>query len=461
MVDFTQGSSKTGLAAVALCLLLAACRPAPAVSADGIRRELLTMREAADMETVELDSLRRRLVSRRDRLARQAHIQRVAAVVARVRGLRQLRPLDVSLVDRDFVRRFVRETILRDYGEAHVEAYVATLARLGMLPTGYDWIEAIQELLGEQGAGFFDPRSKKLYLREDMPAGEIILAHEVGHAIQDQHFDLHRMQGDPRENEDRSFAIGAVIEGDATLVMVDYMRKTLSVWKALKLVGNLIKIMSMDQQKLEQAPLYIRESLISPYISGLGFVQYLRQRGGKGLVNRAFREPPVSSEQILHPRKYLLGELPVKVTLPDLLPVLGAGWKMLHENTLGEFGVSALLRGSLASRLDAGAASAGWGGDRLRSYRHTDGRMVLVWRMAWDTPKDSREARAALAQYLGARPGFLPAPRGRGARPRGVWQRSWRGKDRGVWLRARGKEVVMIDCSLKVDSAAVHKAMGL
>ena len=448
------------LAVLVLCLWSTACRPPPEQTSDGMRRELLALREAADRETVELVSLRRRLVSRRDQLAQRAHVHEVASVVARVRGLRLRRALDVSLVDRDFVRRFVRESIMRDFGKAHVDAYVATLARLGLLPAGYDWIGSIQDLLGEQGAGFYDPHSNKLYLREDMPAGEIVLAHEVGHAIQDQHFDLVRMQGDPKDNDDRSFAVSALIEGDATLVMVQYLRRTMSFWKALKLAGNLVKILSMDQQKLDQAPLYVRESLTSTYLTGLAFVQSLHQGGGRGLVNRAFRKPPVSSEQILHPKKYLRGELPVKVTVPDLLPVLGQGWKKLHENTLGEFGVTSLLRGSLASRLDASVAAAGWGGDRLRSYRHTDGSMVLVWRTVWDKPQDAREARDALEQYLGARNGFTAGTIIR-APPRGVWQRTWLGKERGVSLSARGREVVLVDCSHKVNSAAVRKALGL
>ena len=447
--------------ALALCLLLAACGARSANSSEGMRRELVSMREAADLETVKLDSLRRRLISRRDQLARQVHIQEVAAVVARVRGLRQRRVLDVSLVDRDFVRRFVRQSIERDYGKAHVDAYVATLARLGVLPVGYDWIGSIMELLGEQGAGFYDPHSKKLYLRQDMPAGEIILAHEIGHAIQDQHYDLVRMQGDYKDNEDRSFAVSSVVEGDATLVMVEYMRKTLSFWKALKLAGNLMQIMAMDQQKLEQAPLYIRESLTSTYIRGLAFVQFLRQRGGKKLLSRAFREPPESSEQILHPSKYLLGERPVKVIIPDLLPVLGAGWKRLHENTLGEFGVATLLRGSLASRMGAWAAAAGWGGDRLRSYRHADGRMVLVWRLIWDNDKEAREARAALERYAGARAGFTSGAVARGKRPQSLWQRRWLARGGGVSLSARGRELVWVDWSAKVDPAALHRALGL
>ncbi len=445
------------LVALALCLCLSACGPRPPTTGE-LRRELRAMREAADLELVQLGSLRRRLVSARANLKQRAHIHEVATVVARVRGLRLRRVLDVSVVDRAFVRKFVRASILREYGEAHVQAYVATLARLGMLPEGYDWIGSIMDLLGEQGAGFYDQHTKKLYLRDDMPAGEIVLAHEVGHAIQDQHYDLVTMMGDPKENDDRSFAIGSLVEGDATLVMMDYMRETMSLLKALELAGSLVKILSMDQQKLEAAPRYVRESLTGTYVRGLAFVQYLRQFGGKRLVNRAFRRPPQSSEQILHPMKYLRGERPVKLTMADLKPALGQGWKALHENTLGEFGVASLLRGSLATRLAADSAAAGWGGDRMRSYRHKDGRMVLVWRTAWDTDKDAREAHAALVRYTGARAGFnAAAPPGRATRS--VKLRRWRAGQRDVWIFARGKEVVLLDCP-RQNSAALRKALG-
>lgn len=414
------------------------------------------MREAADGEKVALMSLRRRLVISRERLERHAHIQRVAAAVAKVRRLKVLHYLDVDMVDRAFVQRFVRRSILRDYGEAHIKGYVATLARLGMLPQGYDWIASIQELLGEQGAGFYDPRTKKLYLRDDMPAGEIILAHEVAHAIQDQHHDLVKMQGDYKDNEDRSFAVSALVEGDATLVMVRYIRETLSLVKAVKLAGSLIQMMSMDQDKIDAAPLYVREGLTGTYLKGLAFVTFLHARGGTRMVDNAFRKPPLSSEQILHPVKYLRRERPVKITLPDLLPALGKQWKVLHENTLGEFGVLSFFRGSLVTRMEATRAAAGWGGDRLRSYRHRDGRMVLIWQQAWDTAGDAREAHGAMVRYLQAR---LDSSGKRKGGARAAVHR-WSLAGREVSLVLNGKRVRLLDCSSKTDAIVARRALG-
>ncbi len=454
MTDHKSTKVRSGL--LLAVLLVSACQGKPTLTPDGARRELAALREATAREQVALISLRRGLVEARERLERHAQIQRVAAAVARVRRLKVLRHLDVEVVDRAFVQRFVRRSILRDYGEAHIKGYVATLARLGMLPKGYDWIASIQELLGEQGAGFYDPRTKKLYLRGDMPAGEIILAHEVAHAIQDQHYDLVKMQGDYKDNEDRSFAVSAVVEGDATLVMVRYMRETLSVIKAFKLAGNLLQMMSMDQEKIEQAPLYVREALTGTYLKGLTFITYLSSRGGTHLVNRAFRKPPASSEQILHPVKYLVGERPVKVTLPDLRPALGKGWSVLHENTLGEFGVLSLLRGSLVTRMEATRAAAGWGGDRLRSYRHRDGRMVLVWHLAWDSAREAREAHGALTRYFAAR---LDAPGRRAGKGKAAAHRWSRGKRR-VTLLLSGKQVRLLDCDSETDAAMARRALG-
>ena len=439
-------------------LMLGACGSrGPRVMDSGER--LLRLRAGAEVERLRLGHLRVRVAARKKRLQKLGQIYGVARGVQQVRGLRLRRSLDVSDVDRAFVRRFVKRSILRDYGPDHVEGYTATLARLGMLPRGYDWVTSLQDLLGEQGAGFYDPHSKKLYLRGDMPATEIILAHEIAHAIQDQHFDIVRMQGDNKDNDDRSFAVSALVEGDATLTMVLYLRETLSWIKAARLLGSMVEMLSMDQQKIESAPLYIRESLIGTYIKGLAFAQALKKIGGEALLNRAFRNLPVSSEQILHPAKYLRGEQPLPVKLPDLLPLLGRGWKQLHENTLGEFGFQVLLRGSLASRMSAEVAAAGWGGDRLRSYRHKSGKELLVWRLLWDKDKDAVQAREALARYLGARHGFSAGKKGRGAG--GAWLRSWAARDHTVQLWGKGREVLLLDLPAGIDVTGLRRALGM
>jgi len=169
--------------------------------------------------------------------------------------------------------------------------------------------------------------------------------------------------------------------------------------------------------------------------------------GGLARVNQAFRHPPVSSEQILHPHKYIAGEQPVKVTIPDLAKLVG-GASVLHENTLGEIGVSVLLSESAGSLL-AGRAASGWGGDRLRGYRRADGQVLLVWRSAWDS-------RADAIQFVD---GMLLHLRGRYGRGR---KRIWRTRGGVAVLRAKGSEVVLVDNARDPAQArAIARACGL
>ena len=326
------------------------------------------------------------------RSQRKAQVDRIAQVVASVRGLALKRPLKVGWIGAADVKVKARQAIERELGAAYLDGYTAAFSRLGLLPVGYPYVEAMLEILGEQVAGYYDPDARQLFVRHDMPADEIVLAHEIGHALQDQHFGLKKLQGDVKVNEDRNFAITALIEGDATQVMEAYLIKTLDMWRAMKLIGSAFRMAAMDNAKLDAAPLFVQEGMMRPYLDGWALVKRLRSLGGRAAVDRAFARPPVSSEQVLHPEKYLAQEAPVEVPAADLGAALGQGWTVVHENSLGEFGVSLILRQAKLPAATVGSASRGWGGDRFRMYRHkASGREVLFWKTAWDTEQDARE----------------------------------------------------------------------
>ena len=143
----------------------------------------------------------------------------------------------------------------------------------------------------------------------------------------------------------------------------------------------------------EQMPSVLRESLLFPYTSGLTFTQRLHGFGGWDAVNAAFAKPPATTEQIIHPAKYDLGEKPITVDLPDdLAKRLGAGWSVGLEDTLGEFQLSLWLSdaggGTLAG---ANEAAAGWGGDRAAILDGPGGAVAVVIATEWDTAADASE----------------------------------------------------------------------
>ena len=145
-------------------------------------------------------------------------------------------------------------------------------------------------------------------------------------------------------------------------------------------------------------PAFLRESLLFPYTAGLSFVQSLQASGGWDAVNGAFREPPASTEQVLHPEKYASHEAPVDVTLPADLPTkLGQGWSKGLEDTLGEFQLKVWLDQVAAGSggPSADAAAAGWGGDRVMLLDGPNGARAIALKTAWDTPADASEFAAA------------------------------------------------------------------
>jgi hypothetical protein len=216
------------------------------------------------------------------------------------------------------------------------------------------------------------------------PSEKTTLAHEFTHALQDQYFDLQSIESEVENNGDQSLAVQALIEGDATLTMVLYARQYLSL-------DELVTLQTSGQVgTLDRAPLVVRDELSFPYNEGSLFAFSLFLDGGFEAVNQAFQDPPRSTEQILHPEKYLARERPVEVQLPDLAAALGAGWTELRTDVLGELDMRILLR-QFGSESAALAGSAGWGGDRFSLLEGPSGKLALVMGTTWDDQSEASE----------------------------------------------------------------------
>lgn len=214
----------------------------------------------------------------------------------------------------------------------------------------------------------------------------VTFAHEFTHALQDQHFDLRALLPKHPENVDRSAAVQALVEGDAVLLQ--------SLWAQQALTRAELQELSNggggSASKLADAPLVVRTELLFPYTTGLEFaLAVFRRAGGYAGLDEAFRNPPASTEQVIHPEKYFAREAPVPVDLPDLAAALGDGWRRVNGNTLGELYLRILVQ-QYADAAQAQVAAAGWGGDRWQLLEK-DGRSAVVLRTVWDTEQDARE----------------------------------------------------------------------
>jgi len=251
--------------------------------------------------------------------------------------------------------------------------------------------------------GFYDerPNKRRLYAVSEhqrlTPANQIILAHELRHALQDQYMDLHRALPDSVSDfDDRRLALMSLVEGDATLVMTKFMAKRIGVDTG----GLDLGALSVPDVGMGDVAPVLRDELVLPYITGMRFASALLQKGGWPAVKAAWDRPPFSTEQVLHPEKYLAGE-------PSSMPPLTfapRGGRVISDGVLGEM----LIRTWLGPGSDE--AAAGWGGDHFKVW-DVGGRTLLVWRSVWDGAGDRAEFAAAARRLLAAGDA-APTPRG-------------------------------------------------
>jgi hypothetical protein len=339
----------------------------------------------------------------------EANLDRIAGETAELRELPPLAEIDDALVSQDELLAMMPELIAEEMDPADAVAQSRALAALGLIPAGTDLVDLTVRLMGEQAAGFYDPLTDEmLVLFDDNPnLTEYFYSHEVIHALQDAHLDPDDLMEDLTAlNGDQTLAATALYEGDAVAGSAAYLERHPA------LVGALLREVQHDSPVMDEAPASVGIELLFPYTSGAAFVDRLLGEGGWDAVDAAYADMPASTEQILHPLKYLERDEPSLVALPDPTTVLGDGWRVVDEDTLGELQTSVLLAdfapgegfngitGDTALPESARNAAAGWDGDRFALWEDGDGeRESLVWRSVWDTPQDARAFSRALAQF--------------------------------------------------------------
>ena len=215
-------------------------------------------------------------------------------------------------------------------------------------------------------------------------------------ALQDERFDLNTFLDEDRMSDDEILARQALAEGDATLAMTAYLMNHMSDITAEDMAALQSEEVLESERQLAEAPAIIRETLEFPYTYGETFVSALYEEGWDA-VDAAYADPPVTTEQILHPEKYFARDEPQVVALPPLTDTLGSGWRLADDGILGEFQMQVYLAQQL-DREAANAASAGWDGDRYAVYVNGDDE-VLVLSTAWDSAADQDEFTVAYTEY--------------------------------------------------------------
>jgi hypothetical protein len=382
----------------------------------------------------------------------------VLGQMSQITGLKLLSPLKKSLRSREEIRAYVVKQMNEEKNAAERYADARSAEAFGLLPKGFDLDTFMVNVLTEQVEGLYDPKTREFYIADWSPLSDqrMVMAHELTHALEDQHFQIEAWERAARPNEDAELARDALLEGSAMAAMVDYLMlgtgrsmKDLPDFDPSMLIGDL-----GSTPTLQAAPPFLKDALIFPYIGGLTFSAAILRNTGWSALPGVFEKPPVSTQQILHPALYRSGKIPVTVALPQLEKLLGGTWTKLDENIMGEFGWKEVLKQFLDNER-AKAMAAAWDGDRYAVFEQKQTKkLILVTRLHLDSEvhaarffgqySEALEKKYAKRSNLLRRPNFF----------------SFDTPDGGVFLDCLGEECVTLEGTSRGNFDAFTKALN-
>ncbi len=360
----------------------------------------------------------------------EAEIRYQEAMEALLPGLRHLpfkHTVKRDVTPRDKIRDYLLKELEEDATPDERRAESLTLKAFGLIPDDLDYEDLRLKVYTEEVGAFYDPQTDTMHLILEPGDGRkpglleailgrrpgfskdesrTVIAHELTHALADQHYDLDRLLNAIKDDSDRQLALTALIEGEATLVMMGASSEDWTGEETAKLpaeaLGSAFRFMApllrvAGGSSMRSAPPIIGETMLFPYLRGLVFCAHLTNDKGWSALDAAYANPPLSTEQILHPEKYgPNGDAPIDLDLGPLDP--GAEWTERERGVLGELQIAILLRSHKGND-----AAAGWDGDRYATFENPDGRTGIVWITTWDTEADAHEFARALGRYQARR----------------------------------------------------------
>ena len=336
---------------------------------------------------------------RRRNVGEAGYDNRVADAIPRIEkatGLKFKTPPRLEVRTRSQVRDFLVKRFNESTPAQQLRGEEMAYKLFGLIPDTLDLRRFLLELLTEQIVGYYDPKTKMLYVVDGAPEDQIgfTITHELVHALQDQYLNLDSIQNMTGDS-DRQAAAQAVLEGQAMYEGVEIAAggnlsaKLPGGWQAVR---QMIRETQSAMPKFSAAPMVIQEALLFPYVSGAEFVnRFERRRPGRSPILDPL---PVSTEQILSDTAYFGSppDLPVTITLPPSA-------ESAHEETMGEFGTRLVVFQHLKNNTSAIGAAHGWEGDRYRIIRGPEGRGI-AWVTVWETGADAAEFVDALGQGI-------------------------------------------------------------
>lgn len=310
------------------------------------------------------------------------------AVTEELRGLEFLKEPKIIVISEDeFVER-VREDLEEEFED--IEADEAFYTLLGIIEPPVDLKELYLDLYGEQVAGFYDLEKKELVVPRTGESLSVLekstMVHELTHALADQHFGMwETMEALDEEGRfDAYTAYLSVAEGDAMWVQTEHMG-TLSL---AELTSLFEESMEVDSEVFDSAPLFITESLLFPYTTGLELVYDVRRSGGSETVDDLYLNPPESTEQVISKN---LEEAVMSVPKNE---VVLPGYELIYD---ADWGQAAFI--SLFHQVNGKAEFSGWGGDRMLGFFDGEN-AVVAFDVILDDAASASQFSLEMKEYL-------------------------------------------------------------
>jgi hypothetical protein len=339
-------------------------------------------------------------------------IDLIQSQVVQERGLQPKYQVPVVLLTTAELRTNVVNDFLADYTDEDMADDIYELSIIGLLQQNFDLKTLYINLLSEQIAGYYDNDVKEMFVVSDTGFNgpeHLTYSHEFTHVLQDQNYDIKnglKYTDDYCETHTEYCAgVQALIEGDATLSEYTWFQNFATITDQEQVLQY---YNSLKSPVYDSAPDFLKKDFVFPYDQGLTFVQAIHDQGGWAAVDAVYKNPPVSTEQILHPSLYP-SDTPIPVDLPDVATALGSDWREVSRNEMGEWYTYLILADSVdqAARVDdttAQTAAAGWGGDEYLVLRNnTANATAFVMKDIWDTANDANQFVAALQVSLNNR----------------------------------------------------------
>lgn len=319
-------------------------------------------------------------------LPTKAEINSILQELSSITGFRIHKELPFALITRDQVNQYLKEQIRQSVKPDEIRAEETTLKKFGFVPADFDLKKTTIDLLTEQAAAFYDFRRKKLFISDwaTVNMRDVALIHELGHALADQNFPIQKFTDKGADDSEASLAREAVVEGQASWLMVEVGarrngRTLADPQTARELLDTGSDTQSDEYPVFNSAPLYLKRTLMFPYDDGERFQEAVFLRDGKAAFARVFRDPPISTAQILHPERYFDHTPLVSPTLPK--PAKHT--KPFVTGGMGELETGILLEQYIGSEVAQELAPKLKGSDYRIDETKRGHRMTLVYASEW------------------------------------------------------------------------------